>query len=161
MWQPASVFLPGKSPGSLNRFFFFFCQVLYLHNLFKKNLFIFCCKFYFFMIMIFYFILLYKTDLVLPYIDTASTQGCNVHMIYIINTAIHCTWRLSREHILCCYQNEKIFSFPLLCLYKMTDVHWTYCGNHFLMYLSQIIMLYIINLYSAVCQLYLKTERKK
>ena len=114
------------------------------------------------MIMIFYSILLYKTDLVLPYIDTASTQGCNVHMIYIINTAIHCTWRLSREYILCCYQNEKIFSFPLLCLYKMTDVHWTYCGNHFLMYLSQIIMLYIINLYSAVCQWYLnKTRRKK
>ena len=30
-----------------------------------------------------------------------------------------------------------------------------------MVYLSQIIVLYIINLYSAVCQLYLKTERKK
>ena len=34
--------------------------------------------------------------------------------------------------------------------------------NHFMMYISQIIMLYTLNLHSAVCQLYLnKTERKK
>ena len=44
----------------------------------------------------------------------------------------------------------------------MMDVHYTYCGNHFMMYLSLIIMLYTLNLYSGVCQLHLnKTERKK
>ena len=28
------------------------------------------------------------------------------------------------------------------------DVHETYCGHHFMMYINQIIMLYILNLYS-------------
>ena len=32
----------------------------------------------------------------------------------------------------------------------MMDVHSTYCGHHFMMYVSQIIMLYILMLYSAV-----------
>lgn len=41
-------------------------------------------------------------------------------------------------------------------------IHSTYCGNHFMMYTSQIIMLYTLNLYSTICQLYLnKTRRKK
>ena len=44
----------------------------------------------------------------------------------------------------------------------MMDVHETYCGNNFMMYVSQSIMLCTLNLYSAVCQLYLnKTGRKK
>ena len=44
----------------------------------------------------------------------------------------------------------------------MVDVHQTYCDNHFMMYVSQIIMLYTLNLYSAVSQLYLsiKLEEK-
>ena len=49
----------------------------------------------------------------------------------------------------------KFFSISLiLCLYEMMDVHWTY-DNHFMMYVSQINVLYTLNLYSAVCQLYL------
>ena len=37
-----------------------------------------------------------------------------------------------------------------------------YCGNHFIIYVSQVIMLHTLNLHSAICQLYLnKTERKK
>ena len=36
------------------------------------------------------------------------------------------------------------------------------CDHHFVMYISQIIMLYTVNLYNAVCQLYLnKIGRKK
>ena len=34
------------------------------------------------------------------------------------------------------------------------NVHYTYCENHFMMSASQIIMLYTISGYSAVCQLY-------
>ena len=34
----------------------------------------------------------------------------------------------------------------------MTNVH--YYSNHFMMFASQITILYIINLYSAVCQLF-------
>ena len=42
------------------------------------------------------------------------------------------------------------------------DVHQPYCGNHFMIYVSQIIKLYTLNSYTAVCQLYLnKAGRKK
>ena len=46
----------------------------------------------------------------------------------------------------------------------MIDVHQTYCGNHFMMHVSQIIMLYTRNLHNAF-QLYLnkagiKKERR-
>ena len=35
----------------------------------------------------------------------------------------------------------------------------TYCGNHFMIYVSQIIMLYTLYLHRTVCQVYLdKTE---
>ena len=37
----------------------------------------------------------------------------------------------------------------------MIDINYIYCGNHFMLYKSQIIMLYTLNLYSAACQLYL------
>ena len=44
----------------------------------------------------------------------------------------------------------------------MIDVDSTYCDNYFMTYVSQIFMLYILNLYNAVCQLYLnKTGREK
>ena len=36
-----------------------------------------------------------------------------------------------------------------------------YCGNHFMMYISQIIVLYTLNLYSVICQLYQKNWKKK
>lgn len=49
--------------------------------------------------------------------------------------------------------------FLIFYLSEMMDVHPTYCGNNFMMYVSQIIMLHNLN---AICQLYLnKTERKK
>ena len=38
----------------------------------------------------------------------------------------------------------------------------TYCGNHFTIYINQIIMLHTLNLYSGICQLFLnKTKKKK
>lgn len=38
----------------------------------------------------------------------------------------------------------------------------TYCGDHFTLCVSQVIMPYTLNLYSAIYQLYLnKTERKQ
>ena len=43
----------------------------------------------------------------------------------------------------------------------MIGVHSTYCGNHFMMYVSQIVMLYTLNLHSAVYQLYLNTTERK
>ena len=40
------------------------------------------------------------------------------------------------------------------------DVHRTYHGNHLMMHPSQIIILYILNLYSAVYKLYLNKAGK-
>ena len=57
-------------------------------------------------------------------------------------------------------EENKVFSF-ILYLCEMMNIHKTYY-NLFMMYISQIIMLYALNLYSAICQLYLnKTRRKK
>ena len=36
------------------------------------------------------------------------------------------------------HQKENSFSF-ILYLYEVMDVHETYCGNHFIMYVCQII----------------------
>ena len=57
---------------------------------------------------------------------------------------------------------EKIFSISLiLYLYDMC-IFTKRCDNHFMMYVSQVIMLYTLNIYSAISQLYLnKTGRKK
>ena len=43
----------------------------------------------------------------------------------------------------------------------MDKFYKTYCDNHFMMYMSQITMLYTLNLYSAVCKLYLNKTGKK
>lgn len=46
-------------------------------------------------------------------------------------------------------------------LQEVIDVNKTYCGNNFPIYVNQAIMLNILNLYRAVCRLYLnKTEKK-
>ena len=37
---------------------------------------------------------------------------------------------------------KKFFSISWISnLYEMMDAHWTYCDNHFVMYVNQIIML--------------------
>ena len=46
------------------------------------------------------------------------------------------------------HHKEKYFSF-ILYLFEIMDVHKTYCGNHFMIYLSKSITLYTLNLYSA------------
>ena len=44
----------------------------------------------------------------------------------------------------------------------MMDVQQTNCDNHIMMYVSQFIMVYLLNLYSAICQIFLNnTGRKK
>lgn len=47
----------------------------------------------------------------------------------------------------------------LLC--EVMDVNKIYCGNHFAIYVSQIMMLHALNLYSAICQLYLNKTMGK
>ena len=37
----------------------------------------------------------------------------------------------------------------MLHLHEIMNVHYASCDNHFMMYMSQIIMLYTLNLYSA------------
>ena len=57
---------------------------------------------------------------------------------------------------------EKFISFSfLLYLYEIMDVHKTYCDDHFMMYISQIMVLHSLNLYSNVHQLYINKTGKK
>ena len=51
------------------------------------------------------------------------------------------------------HHKEKVFFFFflfILYLYEMVDIHQIFCDNHFMMYVSQIIMLHTINIHSAV-----------
>ena len=81
------------------------------------------------------------------------------NMVNIINTAYvvyESCYRINPELA----QRRILFSF--FFYYKSVWGDGTYCDNHFMMYVSQITVLYTLNLYSAVCQLYLnKTEREK
>lgn len=43
----------------------------------------------------------------------------------------------------------------------MMNIHWTSCGKHYMVYVSQIIKLYMLNLHSAVYKLYLNNMKKK
>ena len=50
--------------------------------------------------------------------------------------------------------------FPFI-LYLWNDgCFWIYCGNHFTIYVSQITILYFLNLYSVAYQLYLSKDKK-
>ena len=53
------------------------------------------------------------------------------------------------------------FIFLSFIVSEMMNVIKIYCGNHFTMYVSQTIMLYTLNLYSVVCQLYLNKTGQK
>ena len=54
------------------------------------------------------------------------------------------------------YKEKFCFSF-LSYLYKMMDIYWIYCGNHFTMYVGQIIILYIyLFIYLFILGLHLK-----
>ena len=59
------------------------------------------------------------------------------------------------------HQKTKIFAF-ILYLYEMMEAHYTYFGNHFMVWLSQIIILYTVT-YSVLCvnNISIKLERKK
>lgn len=55
---------------------------------------------------------------------------------------------------------EKISFFLYLC--KMMAITYAYCGNNFMIYVSQTSILYFLNVYTAVCLLYLsKMGRRK
>ena len=56
---------------------------------------------------------------------------------------------------------KKIFFLSYFVSIRDDGCSLTYCDNHFMMYLSQIIMLYTLKLYSAVCQFYLHKTGKR
>ena len=43
---------------------------------------------------------------------------------------------------------------------EMMDDNYIYCGNHFLIYVSQVIMLYTLNFHSSTFQISIDFERK-
>lgn len=63
-------------------------------------------------------------------------------------------------------ENEKSWEFTtsknqfFFNLYEIIDVNKTCCGNYFIIYISQIITLYTLNAYNAVCTFYLNWGKK-
>ena len=63
------------------------------------------------------------------------------NMMNKINTAVCYIWNLLGEQILRVLITRKNFFFFFLSLYERMDVHESYCGNHFMVYVSQVIIL--------------------
>ena len=87
-------------------------------------------------------------------------QVNSIPLCYQFNTAICYIQKLLRVNPKSSHNKEKFFSFCLI-LYEMMDVHWIYCGNHFKMYASQVVMLFTLNLPNAVCELHLNKAGRK
>ena len=49
---------------------------------------------------------------------------------------------------------------PVLLFVAIRNDGCDYCDNHFITYVSEVIVLYTFNLHSAVCQLYLNKTRR-
>lgn len=82
------------------------------------------------------------------------------NMINIINTVVCYTWKFSKNKSQVFITKNYFFYVFNFYLHKVLDIHYN-CDNHF-MCISQIIILYTSNLYSAKCQLHFnKTGRKK
>ena len=86
-------------------------------------------------------------------------QGCHVQyddysshccMIYKKVAERVNTKRSYHEKKICPLNSFPLF-FLLFYLFEKMDVNWTFCGNHFTIYVNQTIMLYVFNLYSHVC----------
>ena len=90
-----------------------------------------------------------------------STRDVMYNMINIIITAIYYIWKLRVNPNSSHHKEKNSFLFLLLCIY----IRWWIFPKLIVIIASLmyvIIMLYTLNLYSAVCQLYLnKTGRKK
>ena len=53
------------------------------------------------------------------------------------------------------------FCLLILYLYEMMDIHSSYCGNHFMICVNEIIMLYTLNLALCVSYIPVKLEEEK
>ena len=68
----------------------------------------------------------------------------------------HTRW----DRVLIRKKNVIFFHFVSMCLYEMVDVEQIYCDNHFMIFVSQIIMLYTHTLL-YVNYILVKLEEKK
>ena len=78
-----------------------------------------------------------------------------------INTDARYIWKSVTVNPMGSDRNESIFFY----FFNFVSISYDECSlnwdNNFMMYVSQIIMLYMLNMYSVVCRLYLnKTGRK-
>ena len=62
--------------------------------------------------------------------------------------------RMKLSQVLCsnCHHIEKNFFLSIYMRWQILT--WTYCGNHFTIWVSQIIILYNVSLHSVISQLY-------
>ena len=80
-------------------------------------------------------------------------------MVNTINTALCYIWKSKRIKPKSSHYVENIFSYFVSIWDDGSSLNL--CGKHFMMYVSQIILLYTINIYSAICQLSLNETGRK
>ena len=75
-------------------------------------------------------------------------------ILIIVNLTLLCDTHVNCWQLILSPHKVKLCFFFLLFLYpyEMMDVSLTCCGNHFTIYVSQIIMLYTLKLYSACAE---------
>ena len=81
------------------------------------------------------------------------------YMSHIMNTIVYYIWKLLRVNPKNSHHKEKIF-LKNLYLCEVMDIHQTYCSNHFIMYVSQIIMLYTLSLKQSALSQKLNKPKK-
>ena len=90
-----------------------------------------------------------------------TTRDIMHSMINIINPAVCYIWKLLKEQILRVAITRKNMFSLILYLSELMSIHWTSCGHRSMTYVSQVMMRHTLNLYSAVCQLYLNKAGRK
>ena len=90
--------------------------------------------------------------------DWTTTRDVIFNIINIINIALGCILKLLRVNSEFSLPGN-FFSISFSCI-QDNGCSLT-CDNHFMMYINQIIVLLTLNLYSAICQLYLNKAGRK
>ena len=82
--------------------------------------------------------------------ETQEELRCYTFSKWLAELGIHPRPQF-KENIHLTYQHI-VNAMHIILLVKKKRVHWIYCGNYFMMYVSQMIMLFTLNLYCAVCE---------
>ena len=92
---------------------------------------------------------------VIRQISTRNIMYSMINAIMLLYTKV-----VKRGNFKNSYHNKNCFVFFYNFVCKMIDIHQTYCGSRFMMYVSQTITLYALNLY-RLCTNYFSIKQEK